>query len=254
MKLRKAFMNNKKSMRKNKKGGIEGLPLQLLIIIVVASLGLTMMVGWMNNIEEPATIDRVEVYADPVDSNYANEFELTFVVYDNKGNPVEDANIAITGLGITTDKPKTTGNWFTDHIVDPIKGFFGFGDDEESTPQYVEPPVPPADVTVIDKPEIVEPETEIVEPEVEQPIITVEPEIEVDVEEEIEDSEVAEVYEHKFNVLGAPVGGTVVTSTGGDGYSELTVYLSGLKGYGYLDVEVSKPGYGTYKTQVMVSA
>ena len=58
MKHNKAFMKKAK-MRKNKKGGIEGLPLQLLIIIVVASLGLTMMVGWINNIEEPSTISRV---------------------------------------------------------------------------------------------------------------------------------------------------------------------------------------------------
>ena len=259
MKLRKAFMNNKKSMRKNKKGGIEGLPLQLLIIIVVASLGLTMMVGWMNNIEEPTTIDRVEVYADPIDSNYANEFKLTFAVYDNNGNPVDDADIVITGQGITTEKPRVTGNWFTDNIVDPIKDFFGFGsdDDDDSTPQYVAPPTPPADVTVIEKPEIVEPvepeveETIVPEVEVEQPIEIVEPEVEIEVEEEIE---IVEDDEYKFDVLGAPVGGTVVTTTGDNGYCELTVYLSGLGTYGYLDVEVSKPGYGTYKTQVMVSA
>lgn len=37
------FRTNKRKMRANKKGGVEGLPLQLLIIIVVASLGLAMI-------------------------------------------------------------------------------------------------------------------------------------------------------------------------------------------------------------------
>ncbi len=37
------FRTKRKAMRANKKGGIEGLPLQLLIIIVVASLGLAII-------------------------------------------------------------------------------------------------------------------------------------------------------------------------------------------------------------------
>ena len=53
MKQRCVFIRNKRKLHTNKKGGIEGLPLQLLIIIVIASLGLAMMVGWMNNIDEP---------------------------------------------------------------------------------------------------------------------------------------------------------------------------------------------------------
>ncbi|MBO6084709.1 MAG: hypothetical protein J6O90_06495, partial [Candidatus Methanomethylophilaceae archaeon] len=55
---------NKRKMHTNKKGGIEGLPLQLLIIIVVASLGLAVMVGWFNNIDEPDMIDSIETSYD----------------------------------------------------------------------------------------------------------------------------------------------------------------------------------------------
>ena len=120
----------KRALRKNKKGGIEGLPLQLLIIIVVASLGLTMMVGWMNNIEEPTTISRIEAYADPTDSDYKKDFDVTVIVYDNKGNPVEGASVVISGLGATMNEPANTAG-----LIDDLLSIFGLGDndDEEST-------------------------------------------------------------------------------------------------------------------------
>ena len=39
------FRTERKAMHMNRKGGIEGLPLQLLIIIVVASLGLAIILA-----------------------------------------------------------------------------------------------------------------------------------------------------------------------------------------------------------------
>ena len=36
---------------KEDSGGIEGLPLQLMIIILVATMGAAILVGWMGNIE-----------------------------------------------------------------------------------------------------------------------------------------------------------------------------------------------------------
>ena len=53
-----------KALRKNRKGGIEGLPLQLMIIIMVATLGTAIIIGWMGNIEEPHSISRVVIMYD----------------------------------------------------------------------------------------------------------------------------------------------------------------------------------------------
>ncbi|MBR5998848.1 MAG: hypothetical protein IK043_00170 [Candidatus Methanomethylophilaceae archaeon] len=89
------FRNNKRKMHTNKKGGIEGLPLQLLIIIVVASLGLAIMVGWMNNIEEPDMIDSVEATYEKIGDSY----EITVRVLDQDGYAVEGADVIITGYG-----------------------------------------------------------------------------------------------------------------------------------------------------------
>ncbi len=49
------------SLRRDRSGGIEGLPLQLLIMVVVAGLGLTIIVGWMNSISAPHSIGEVLV-------------------------------------------------------------------------------------------------------------------------------------------------------------------------------------------------
>ena len=100
MKQIRAFRN--RALRKNKKGGIEGLPLQLMIVIVIASLGLAMMVGWMGNIEEPKAIGDIE---STVSSSHGLSFNkdssitLTVSVYDIEGNPVEGADVIVTGLG-----------------------------------------------------------------------------------------------------------------------------------------------------------
>lgn len=39
-------------------GGIEGLPLQLMIIILVATMGTAIIVGWMGSIETPNPSER----------------------------------------------------------------------------------------------------------------------------------------------------------------------------------------------------
>ena len=101
----------RKALRKYKKGGIEGLPLQLMIIIMVATLGTAIIVGWMGNIEEPHSINKVEVESDSIDlsssavlkssgSVYSTNQDVIITVYDQNGNPLEGATVILTGLGV----------------------------------------------------------------------------------------------------------------------------------------------------------
>ncbi len=87
---------NRRKMHTNKKGGIEGLPLQLLIIIVVASLGLAVMVGWFNNIDEPDMIDSIET---SYDRSGNDTYSITVRVLDKDGYAVEGADVVLTGYG-----------------------------------------------------------------------------------------------------------------------------------------------------------
>ena len=112
-----------KALRKNRKGGIEGLPLQLMIIIMVATLGTAIIVGWMGNIEEPSTIDKVVVQNDDIDLTkvnstygattgsfgplYRTSEDVVITVYDQKGNPLSGATVVLTGLGVSDSEGKT---------------------------------------------------------------------------------------------------------------------------------------------------
>ena len=89
-------------------GGIEGLPLQLLIMVVVAGLGLTIIMGWMNSIETPHTVGDVyvnpgEVYVyDPEgDGMYSNhDVTISIVVTDQGGDRLEGATVLLDGANV----------------------------------------------------------------------------------------------------------------------------------------------------------
>ena len=109
MKLRSVHTEIRKALRKNRKGGIEGLPLQLMLVIIIATLGTAVIVGWMGNIEEPHSIGEVrvdsgEIVMSPVYSGttgYQRVSEnIVISVFDQSGNPLEGATVVLSGLGI----------------------------------------------------------------------------------------------------------------------------------------------------------
>ncbi len=86
-------------------GGIEGLPLQLLIMVVVAGLGLTIIMGWMNSIAAPHSIGEVfvtppqiAVFDDDGDGVYTNDgVAITVTVTDENGDRLEGATVVLEG-------------------------------------------------------------------------------------------------------------------------------------------------------------
>lgn len=87
----------------NNSGGIEGLPLQLMIMILVATLGTAIIIGWMGSVESPHYIGDVEVEPFPI-LNIGGESEQSFRVYisDQDGNPLEGAVVLLSGRGVHT--------------------------------------------------------------------------------------------------------------------------------------------------------
>ncbi len=92
-------------MSKDRRGGIEGLPLQLIIIIMVATIGAGIILGWMGNIESPKYIGGVQVHTPSIEleNGIITDAMISVTVTDQDGNPLENASVVLTGLGIRTD-------------------------------------------------------------------------------------------------------------------------------------------------------
>lgn len=87
-------------------GGIEGLPLQLMIMILVATMGTAIIIGWMGSIETPHAIGDVDVDPEKVDS-VDGSFGFTVYVEDQDGNPLEGATVMITNTSVTDGSGRT---------------------------------------------------------------------------------------------------------------------------------------------------
>lgn len=149
-----------KALRKNRKGGIEGLPLQLMIIILVATLGTAIIVGWMGNLEEPQSIGEVSVDSERIDLTKANSTygstssgsgyyyptkEIVVTVNDQDGYPLSDATVVLTGLGVTDSQGHTVhgvtdsnGKVVFNNLRLKMSGHVGYIDVEVSKSGYGE--------------------------------------------------------------------------------------------------------------------
>ncbi|MEM0343523.1 MAG: carboxypeptidase-like regulatory domain-containing protein [Thermoplasmata archaeon] len=110
-----AYKTRTRGFRADMAGGIEGLPLQLLIMVVVAGLGLTIIMGWMNSIEPPKAIGDVYVTPSEIlvhdsdgDGIYtASNIVVSVTVTDQDGDRLEGATVVLDGAGIRDGNGKT---------------------------------------------------------------------------------------------------------------------------------------------------
>lgn len=94
-------------LRNDRSGGIEGLPLQLMILILIATLATAIIIGWMGNISTPdaigdVTIDKSSVTASTNGNDGYYTITGQFIVYvtDQEDDPLEGAVITLSGHGI----------------------------------------------------------------------------------------------------------------------------------------------------------
>jgi hypothetical protein len=97
-----------KKLKKSKKGSIEGLPLQLMIMIIIATMGTAILIGWMGDIDSPKSIKTVEVVSGDIYLN-GGTYNGTVEIYvaDQEGNPLSGATVMLSGLGVTDKDGRT---------------------------------------------------------------------------------------------------------------------------------------------------
>ncbi|MCL1978985.1 MAG: hypothetical protein FWG60_02365 [Methanomassiliicoccaceae archaeon] len=98
-----------KKLKGNSKGSIEGLPLQLMIMIIIATMGTAILIGWMGSIESPKNIGTVEVVSGDIvlNGNSTSDGFIEIFVADQNGNPLGGATVVLSGLGVTDKNGKT---------------------------------------------------------------------------------------------------------------------------------------------------
>lgn len=106
-------------------GGIEGLPLQLMIVILVATMGTAIIVGWMGSIDTPQSIGAVD-FDENVTAQDGKIASFNVTVYDQDGNRLPGATVVLDGLNVkmggktayaVTDSDGVAK--FTDLTIDP---------------------------------------------------------------------------------------------------------------------------------------
>ena len=99
------------------RASIEGLPLQLMIIGLIASLGTAIVVGWISSIEAPRYIGDINInpnniiLTDPDDDGHYTDVleELTIRILDTADKPVAGAVVIIEGASIDNEHHRVHG-------------------------------------------------------------------------------------------------------------------------------------------------
>jgi hypothetical protein len=104
----------RKNIRRDRDAGIEGLPLQLMIMVVVAGLGTAIILGWMGGLSAPNGIEAV--YSNPTelvlsdgdhDGVYTKTgISITISVLDKSGDAVKGATVVLDGCNLVGSNGK----------------------------------------------------------------------------------------------------------------------------------------------------
>jgi hypothetical protein len=93
-------------LSRNKTGAVEGLPLQLIIMVAVAAIVLVIVLGWLAPWQSKVDLNSLTVNPTTVGNN--NQTTITVTAWDTKGNYLEGVVIEISGCNVD-NPPLTTG-------------------------------------------------------------------------------------------------------------------------------------------------
>ena len=82
-------------LKGNNRGGIEGLPLQLMIVIMVATMGSAVILGWMGNIDTPHYISSLNVEENIVYIENGEIPDIHVLVLDENDEPMDGVTLRI---------------------------------------------------------------------------------------------------------------------------------------------------------------
>ena len=114
-------------LRTDRFGGIEGMPLQLLIMVIVAGVALAIILGWVVSLPAPAVIKTVSlghssvaIANAPIDSVATRSYTFTVTALDAKNEPIPNILVTLEGSITAGRIAKADGD---DNTVDGTASF-----------------------------------------------------------------------------------------------------------------------------------
>jgi hypothetical protein len=94
--------------RLDRRAGIEGLPLQLMIMVLIAGIGSAILIGWMSGLEAPRAIGSVRATPSEIVVEDLNKdgifdksnFDISITVLDGQGDGVSGASVVLDGANL----------------------------------------------------------------------------------------------------------------------------------------------------------
>lgn len=113
-------MRRKVRLRYDREGALEGLPLYLILLVVIAGVSTAIVFGWMQSAQS-TELDRIEVDAgsDGLVTTKSNSNDgITVKAYDQKNNPLSGATVTLEGCGVN-EIGETGSDGAVEFTVDP---------------------------------------------------------------------------------------------------------------------------------------
>jgi hypothetical protein len=87
--------------RISRKGALEGLPLYLIIMVIIAAVGIAILVGWMYMVKKPE-LDHISI--EVTDMTIGNTYDFNITAYDVNSKTLEGVEIHLEGCGVDVKK------------------------------------------------------------------------------------------------------------------------------------------------------
>ena len=93
----------KRRIRVDERGALEGMPLQLIIMVVIAGIAISILIAWLTIFTAP-DLAKLELHSatpssDPIRIT-ENTTAITIKAWDSKGNPLEGVSIKMSGASV----------------------------------------------------------------------------------------------------------------------------------------------------------
>ena len=110
-------MSIHRKLQRNRAGAVEGLPLQLIIMVAIAAIVMVIILGWLAPWQSKVDLNSLEV--SPLTAEDEVEITVTITAWDTKDNHLEGVVIEVSGCNVGPLVGTTDANGAVSFTITP---------------------------------------------------------------------------------------------------------------------------------------